>query len=204
MVRGMDTAIDATPIHPTNEPTDSSVRRRVSVEERVRARLAGIEVEGDACIDWPGARTPAGYGVVAVTEPDGTRRTAYAHRIVYTMHRGPIPDGLDVRHRCDRPSCVRADHLEIGDRKANMHDAVERDRIAHGEDHHASVLTAQRAIDICRAHDAGATLAALAAEYGVSMTAVYAVIRGQTWSRATGRTYSPRPPRTKEKETPHV
>jgi hypothetical protein len=42
---------------------------------------------------------------------------------MWTLVNGPIPDGLFVLHRCDRPLCVRPEHLYLGsaqDNSANL------------------------------------------------------------------------------------
>lgn len=43
-----------------------------------------------------------------------------AHRVSYEIHRGPIPDGLELDHLCRTPLCVNPDHLEPVTRAENM------------------------------------------------------------------------------------
>ncbi len=74
------------------------------------------------CWIWVAA-TRSGYGRVWV---DG--KLVSAHRYSYEMYVGPIPDGMVVRHKCDTPSCVNPDHLEIGSQAENIGDAVRRGR----------------------------------------------------------------------------
>lgn len=69
-----------------------------------------IRDEGD-CWLWTAATTPGGYGLVRI---EGRQRLA--HRVVYELLEGPIPEGLTLdhvrargcRHRC----CVNPAHLE--------------------------------------------------------------------------------------------
>ena len=35
-----------------------------------------------------------------------------AHRLAYTLARGPIPNGLQLDHLCRVPACINPDHLE--------------------------------------------------------------------------------------------
>lgn len=51
------------------------------------------------------------------------------------MHFDPIPDGLDVCHRCDNPPCVRPSHLFVGTSLDNRRDAAAKGRTARGERH---------------------------------------------------------------------
>ena len=71
------------------------------------------------CWFWMGNRTKGDYGRFSV----GGRldRMRYrAHRYAWMMTYGPIPDGMDVMHKCDQPSCVNPEHLELGNHKKNM------------------------------------------------------------------------------------
>jgi hypothetical protein len=61
------------------------------------------------CWEWTGART-FGYGVIGSGGKYG--HTLRAHRISWTIHRGRIPDGLELDHLCRNRACVRPDHLE--------------------------------------------------------------------------------------------
>lgn len=62
---------------------------------------------GDGCWEWTASKTPLGYGKMQVSG-----KMQYAHRIVYELLVGPIPEGLELDHLCRNRGCVRPDHLE--------------------------------------------------------------------------------------------
>lgn len=91
-------------------------------------RIAGKYVPGppDECWPWLGARTSANYGhVLADGGAHGHRRTVLAHRAVYELTHGPIPDNSVLDHTChtkdeacpgnaacEHRACVNPSHLE--------------------------------------------------------------------------------------------
>jgi hypothetical protein len=82
------------------------------------------------CWIWTGCKTPLGYGQACCA--GGHRK---AHRVSFTISNGPIPDGLDVLHKCDNPSCVNPSHLEAGTHLQNMEQMKIRGRAAVGNKH---------------------------------------------------------------------
>lgn len=61
------------------------------------------------CWIWTGARhRHSGYGYFGVAKGD----IRVAHRVVYEILVGPIPDGLDLDHLCRVTSCCNPSHLE--------------------------------------------------------------------------------------------
>ncbi len=50
------------------------------------------------------------------------------NRFMYETFKGPIPEGLVVRHTCDVSMCVNPDHLIVGTHKQNAADRDSRGR----------------------------------------------------------------------------
>ncbi|MBO1080875.1 HNH endonuclease signature motif containing protein [Roseomonas haemaphysalidis] len=109
-----------------------------------------------------------------------------APRVSVAMHRGPIPVGLCVLHKCDNPLCVNPDHLFVGTRAENTADmfAKGRSRTAPvlGERHGQAKLN-PAAVKHIRASALPGN--ALAKQLGVSPTAVWSVRTGRTWSHVS-------------------
>lgn len=80
-------------------------------------------VTESGCWLWTGGLDKDGYGVFW---KDLT--TARAHRSSYELLKGTIPDGLQVLHSCDIPSCVNPDHLFLGTHNDNMKDKSSKNR----------------------------------------------------------------------------
>jgi hypothetical protein len=80
-----------------------------------------IPEPNSGCWLWLRARNSKGYGTY--------RKSTYAHRLSWLMHRGEIPDGLLVCHKCDVRCCVNPDHLFLGTAKDNTQDMIAKGRV---------------------------------------------------------------------------
>ena len=133
------------------------------------------------CWLWIGAFNQYGYGVIYM----GTGRGHVpnrAHRISWEIHRGPIPYGLCVLHRCDNPSCVRPDHLFLGTQSENVRDAVVKGRNARGSRIAASKLNEEDVRGIkALFHVDEMAPSEIAKHYGISINQTSAILRGQYW-----------------------
>ncbi len=70
-----------------------------------------IKITANGCWEWVGARNNKGYGTLCI-RIDGIHRPWLAHRLVYELYRGPIPNGLPLDHLCKNRACVNPAHLE--------------------------------------------------------------------------------------------
>lgn len=76
-------------------------------EDLGRFRAKVVHAGPDACWEWTGARSTAGYGYCWFGG-----KTQSAHRVAYLIARGPIPAGLHIDHLCRNRGCVNPAHME--------------------------------------------------------------------------------------------
>jgi hypothetical protein len=73
---------------------------------------AKIHIDVDAgCWLWGANISPQGYG--RATWPPGSKKLHQAHRLVWALLNGSIPDGMVLDHLCRVPACVNPAHLEV-------------------------------------------------------------------------------------------
>lgn len=130
-----------------------------------------------------------------------------AHRISWEIHHGAIPTGVFVLHRCDVPGCVNPEHLFLGTHQDNMTDKVRKnrqargialahrqmpagddhysrqtpERLARGERHGQSRVTAEDVVSIRHRASEGESLVSIARTFGVTYQAIGRIVRREVW-----------------------
>jgi hypothetical protein len=138
------------------------------MEERFFAKVNKTET----CWLWTGCKRPGGYGQVTIN------KKAYStNRISYEMHKGKIPDGLIIRHKCDIPSCVNPDHLEIGTHKDNTRDMIERGRRKGN-----IKLTEEQVKEVKELLKLGKTQREIAKQFKINQGTVQHINSGKSWN----------------------
>lgn len=98
------------------------------------------------------------------------------------MHRGPIPAGLWVLHRCDNRACVNPGHLFLGTVQDNNHDCVVKGRHVDGERAIGRMkLTKDQVLQMRAEHAAGTSQRELERRYGVHYQTVHRIVHGKRW-----------------------
>jgi len=125
------------------------------------------------CWSWRGGNLK-GYGIFHVRQEDGSYKTYRAHRYLFELINGPIPNGLEVLHRCDVPGCCNPRHLVLGTHFENMKDAAMKGRSYRKWLDDESVRRAKK----YRA--AGFSQTAIANVLGVRSSTISNLIRGKS------------------------
>lgn len=87
-----------------------------------------FKIDASGCWLWAGSLVPGhGYGSFNFK---GSEQGA--HRASYILHRGVIPEGLFVLHKCDVKHCVNPEHLFLGTLRDNAEDRNRKGRQAKG------------------------------------------------------------------------
>ncbi|HCG55324.1 MULTISPECIES: HNH endonuclease [Brevibacterium] len=90
------------------------VGARTKTPEDAFAKFA-VSVAG-GCLLWTAGKDRDGYGNIAVYG-----RKTRAHRYAWERIYGPMPDGMQVDHKCWNPSCVNIEHLRLANHAENQH-----------------------------------------------------------------------------------
>lgn len=131
----------------------------------------------NSCREWRGAKTKAGYGERRVNG-----RMVYVHRWVWEQAHGPIPEGMEVMHICDNPTCYLLEHLRLGTHAENLGDMAAKGRSKQGETNARAKLTAAQVAAI---RDDPRSSSAVAADYPVSARTIRKIRSGDRWPQRT-------------------
>lgn len=115
------------------------------------------------CWEWIGSIDAKGYG-----HKFSGGKTKKAHRLVYEMYKGSIPEGMHLDHLCKNTSCVNPEHLEPVTNQTN----VRRSSTPVLNEWKAAKIKEKLPFQTCTS---------LAQEFGVSLHVIFDIKRGKTW-----------------------
>ena len=164
-----------------------------SILQKIRARSVRTD---SGCLLWQGAKSGSGYGSLSI----GGRITS-AHRAAWEAAKGPIGDrAMFVLHRCDVRLCVEIDHLFLGTNADNVSDMMRKGRQAFGKNNGSHTRPERRARVFGERNynaklsdsqvraifhsywDDGVSMRVLAADHGVSGSAIKKIVSRKTWA----------------------
>lgn len=125
------------------------------------ANLRNIEPEPNTgCWLWTAAMSSNGYGSL---------NGISSHRFVWTQLVGPVPDGMDLDHKCRTRLCCNPEHLEVVTRRTNL-------RRGKG-----TKLSPAKVMHIRKLYDEGMSTRGISYVTGVSKSQVHLVTSRQAW-----------------------
>lgn len=143
-------------------------------------------------IGWGRRRNHAWYGVLSVSVDREEARYAslqqplLAHRVVWELTHGPVPDGRCVLHRCDNPPCCNPAHLFVGTKGDNIRDAAAKGRAVVGEKNPFAKLTEEDVREIRRLYvPRKMSCRKLAKMFDCDPTTISLIIRRVRWAHVT-------------------
>ena len=137
--------------------------------------LIRVNIRTDGCWEWLGSTKNKGYGVVRLSK---CGKDEYAHRVMWELIHGTIPNHLHIRHKCDNPNCVCPEHLELGTHADNMRDKVIRNKSCRGETRPGRKLTE---IDVRAIRRDPRSIRIVADDYPVSASTIQAIRELRKW-----------------------
>lgn len=134
-----------------------------------------IGINPGECWLWIASRDRLGYGNFSLRP----YRVTKAHRAMWLLCFGLIPDGLEVCHKCDNPPCVNPEHLFLGTHAENGLDMARKGRAST----HNRKLKPSDVREVRALFGAGVKQAVLAARFGVSTSNISTIVTRRSWIR---------------------
>ena len=129
------------------------------------------------CWLWTACRNAAGYGELRV----GGKHWL-AHRYIYTLVHGEIPETLIIMHTCDTPACVNPAHLQLGTHLHNVRDKEAKGRGNAGAANGQAKLTeADVAIIRSSVSKGSFAQAQLARAFNVNRSCINKIVHKSHW-----------------------
>lgn len=140
--------------------------RRLNEKNRntVQTIIDRVVVDAETgCWIWQGAITPDGYGKVSFNN-----RFQTVHLLLYRELVGPVPEGLELDHKCRNRSCANPAHLEP---------------VTNVENHRRSPQAKLSPHQIPEIREMAKTMShrAISEHFGVCRSLISGIVRGEKW-----------------------
>lgn len=163
--------------------TCKAASQRITVDQA----LANYIVDESGCWIYQGKIDTNGYAVLGQRLGKSKYVNVRLGRAVLARKLGTAFDDPTVFacHTCDKPACIRPDHLFAGDAAVNKTDSVQKRRHGFGERNGRAVLSESdvRAIRALRSDGVGP--AETVRRLGFPIHMIERVLYGETWKHVT-------------------
>lgn len=132
----------------------------------------------DFCWRWAGFIDKDGYTVMSCDKRYGAEK---GHRASWIIHKGPIPKGMFVCHRCDNKECTNPEHLFLGTPADNTKDMIQKNRKCIGSQVPTSKLNEEQVKAIKILLKLGKSYPKIAKMFNVGINAIIRIKNGETW-----------------------
>lgn len=149
--------------------------------DRIISRFNEKVVKKDGCWDWIGTKDKNGYPLLFSGSSGYKFSEQRGNRISWLIHKGEVPKGMNVLHKCDNPVCCNPEHLFLGTPKANSEDRDRKGRSAYGEKSKTSKLTNDDVKKIKYLLSIGVTQKRIGKDFKVNYRTIGNIHRGITW-----------------------
>lgn len=184
----------------TTPPKPSGTMTAAMAAKDIRRFILKIDMNGptpdqknphysglEKCWNWKAGLYKNGYGSFSI---GGNNK--YSHRVSWMIHKGLIPHGMCVLHRCDNRKCCNPSHLFLGTVRDNALDMVMKGRESNGslinqatrprgERHGNAKLKEHQVREIRSLAEHGATQRSIAERAGITQSVVSRVVRREIW-----------------------
>lgn len=141
------------------------------------------------CWPWIAHVAPTGYAGFWLGRKFKPHKVS-AHRLMFSLQYGPIPDGLQACHKCDNRRCVNPGHIFLGTHKDNADDRERKGRGNHkgnsnfrnrGPRNGNSRITIEQLREIRSMLKRGVYQKEIALQFPISQTQVSAIKLGKSY-----------------------
>lgn len=151
---------------------DTPIRPRpLDIDDILYRYYSKLESKSNGCIEWIGSKMKWN-GALPYGRWTIKGKHTVAHRMAWILENGLIPDGMDVCHHCDNPSCCNPQHLFLGSPRTNMIDMVIKRRRVYK-------LTPQNVEEIRKANGSQESIAKA---FGVSQASIHRIKTNKAWN----------------------
>jgi hypothetical protein len=134
-----------------------------SIEQRLK-EYSTVDLKTD-CWNWQHYANKQGQGYISYDN-----KLYLASRLSYMIFIGPIPEGLNVCHKCDNPKCVNPKHFFLGTDFDNMQDCQSKGR-------NRRILNDEQIKQLKKDRVIGMTYKNLADKYAIKLHTAYQYVK---------------------------